>query len=83
MGAMTEHGWEPSHSVQDEQGLAMRRVGMERSQEEGPALVWAGGGPVLSGTGGEVGRGLCRLGHEAVTALPFSGMALMDSSRKS
>lgn len=80
---MMEHGWEPSHSVQDEQGLAMQRVGMERSQEEGPALVWAGGGPVLSGTGGEVGRGLCRLGHEAVTALPFSGMALMDSSRKS
>ena len=61
---MMEHGWELSDSVQDEQGLPTQRVGMERSQEEGPVVVWAGGGPVLTGTGGEVGRGLCRLGWE-------------------
>ena len=30
-GAMMEHGWELSDSVQDEQGLPTQRVGMERS----------------------------------------------------
>lgn len=73
---MMEHGWELSDSVQDEQGLPTQRVGMERSQEEGPAVVWAGGGSVLTGTGGEVGQGLCRLGWEAVPAVLDGALSL-------
>lgn len=30
--------------VQDEQGLGVHRVGVESNQEEGAALLWAGGG---------------------------------------
>lgn len=73
---MMECGWELSHGVQDEQGLAMQRVGMERSQEEGPVVMWAGGGPVLAGTGREEGRGLCRLGWEAVPAILDGALSL-------
>lgn len=55
-------------------GLAMQRVGTERSQSEGPVVMWAGRSPVLAGTGREEERAMP--GWEAVPAILDGALSL-------